>query len=294
MSDPNTPRAEGVDPAEQPADGFAVTDEQHATPSAPAAPAAPGVGEPAQSFSSAPVAPEPAPGQPAFSAGEGDQSWQQNQQPGAADAASGSAPAYGQGGAPGYGQPGQAQGGQAQGGQAQGGQAPHAQHGQHGQPQQGQPGQPQYGAAGQPQYGQPGQPQYGAPGQPQYGGASPMSPVDEKNAGMWGHLSGLSTIVTGGYGGWIGPLIVFLIYKDRSAFARQESKEALNFGILMTIAAVGLLVLGTILSIVGIGLILLALWWIPGLLQVIFSIIGAMRVNGGGSYRYPFNWRIVK
>jgi uncharacterized protein len=27
---------------------------------------------------------------------------------------------------------------------------------------------------------------------------------------------------------------------------------------------------------------------------VIFSIIGAMRVNGGGSYRYPFNWRLVK
>ena len=71
-----------------------------------------------------------------------------------------------------------------------------------------------------------------------------MSPVDEKNAGMWGHLSGLSTIVTGGFGGWIGPLIVYMIYKDRSAFARQESKEALNFGIFMTILAVGIMVVG--------------------------------------------------
>jgi uncharacterized Tic20 family protein len=111
---------------------------------------------------------------------------------------------------------------------------------------------------------------------------------------MWGHLSGLSTIVTGGWGGWIGPLIVFLIYKDRSAFAKQESKEALNFGIFMTILTIGLVVLGTILSVVGIGLIFLAFYWLPGLLQVIFSIIGAMRVNNGGSYRYPFNWRLVK
>ena len=121
-----------------------------------------------------------------------------------------------------------------------------------------------------------------------------MSPVDEKNAGMWGHISGLSTIVTGGFGGWIGPLIVYMIYKDRSAFAKQESKEALNFGIFMTILAVGLIVIGTLTSIIGIGFLLLSIYWVPALLQVIFSIIGAMRVNGGGSYRYPFNWRMVK
>ena len=301
MSDPNAPRGEQPDPSEQPVEGFAVTDEQHAAPSAPAAP---GVGEPAQSFSSPAVTPE-APGQPAFSAdGQG---WQHGQQhPGQP-----SAPQFGEqatGGASAAPRPGQdpsAPQGQPSYGQPQYGQPQYGQP-QYGQPQQGQPGQagqppygqPQYGA-GQPQYGQgqqygAGQPQYGAPGQPQYAAAAPMSPVDEKNAGMWGHLSGLSTIVTGGYGGWIGPLIVYMIYKDRSAFAKQESKEALNFGIFMTILTVGLLVVGTILSIVGIGFLLLALWWVPGLLQVIFSIMGGIRVNNGGSYRYPFNWRMVK
>ncbi|SDR68712.1 DUF4870 domain-containing protein [Agrococcus carbonis] len=311
MSDPNAPRPGEHDPAEQPVDGFSVTDEQHAAPSAPAAP---GVGEPAQSFSSpaAGAGPE-APGQPAFSEpadpGQGWQHGQQQPAPGSGDAvdpnaqaASGygqapgapqtpSAPQYGapqgQSSAPTYGA-GQDQHpyGQGQAGYGQG----QAGYGQGQQPYGAPGGQPQYGA----QYGAPGQPQYGAPGQPQYAAGAPMSPVDEKNAGMWGHLSGLSTIVTGGWGGWIGPLIVFLIYKDRSAFARQESKEALNFGIFMTILAIGLIVVGTILSIVGIGFILMALYWVPGLLQVIFSIIGAMRVNGGGSYRYPFNWRLVK
>lgn len=313
MSDPNAPRRDEHDPAaqhgdaEQPVEGFSVTDEQHAPPSAPAAPGTPGVGEPAQSFSSPAADPAPqAPGQPAFSEPGGDvsQEWQHGQQQGqpgqpapfdqgGQQAAGGygqapSAPQHGTPSAPQYGQPSAPQHGQPQGhAQSAPGQPPY------GQQPYGQPGQPQQGAPGQPPYGAPGQPQYGAPGQPQYAASSPMSPMDEKNAGMWGHLSGLSTIVTGGYGGWIGPLIVFLIYKDRSAFARQESKEALNFGIFMTILTIGLLILGTILSFVGIGFLLLALWWVPGLLQVIFSIIGAMRVNGGGSYRYPFNWRLV-
>ncbi|MEV7527586.1 DUF4870 domain-containing protein [Agrococcus sediminis] len=275
MSDPNAPRREGQhDPADQPAEGFSVTDEQHAAPSAPAAPGTPGVGQPAQSFT-APAA-DQAPGQPAFSGTPGDepavgQDWQHGQhQPEGSHLGQPSAPQA----PPAWGQPGQ------------GASAPQ-QPGGYGQPGYGQP---------QPGYGQPqqGQPQYGAPGQPQYATSAPMSPVDEKNAGMWGHLSGLSTIVTGGFGGWIGPLIVYMIYKDRSAFAKQESKEALNFGIFMTILAVGLIVIGTLTSIIGIGFLLLSIYWVPALLQVIFSIIGAMRVNGGGSYRYPFNWRMVK
>lgn len=262
MSDPNAPRREEHDDPAARDDGFSVTGEQHAAPSAPASP---GVGQPAQPFSShaSDAAPQ-APGQPAFSGG--DQGWQQ---PPSAPPAGAGAPPYG---APDYSAP--------QGGQ-----------GQHGYPgQQGQYAPPSQGGYAPPPQGG----QYGAPGQPQYAAAAPMSPVDEKNAGMWGHLSGLSTIVTGGFGGWVGPLIVFMIYKDRSAFAKQEAKEALNFGILMTIIAVGLLFVGTITSFIGIGFLLLGIYWVPGLLQVIFSIIGAVRVNNGGSYRYPFNWRLVK
>lgn len=313
MSDPNAPRPEERDPAsqprdpEQPVDGFAVMDEQHAAPSAPAAPGTPDVGEPARSFSSPAADPAPAiPGQPPLGqpvgdehAGDGGHGWQQGQQPEAAGyAGPGAAPLHGAlPGEQSYGQPGHSQYGEPQHGQ-QGAAQPQPEQTQYGQGQYGQSQYAQPGPAsyGQPQYGAPGQPQYGAPGQPQYSAAAPMSPVDEKNAGMWGHLSGLSTIVTGGFGGWIGPLIVFLIYKDRSAFARQESKEALNFGIFMTILAVGIWLLALVLGIVtfGIGSLIGLFYWIPGLLQVIFSIIGAIRVNNGGSYRYPFNWRLVK
>lgn len=284
MSDPNVPRRDDQhEPTDPSVEGFSVTDEQHAAPSAPAAPP---LGQPAEPFSAPAAGSAPgAPGQPAFSAGAADagRDWSQPQ-PGQPGSAPFNQPAGGQPGQPGFGQGGYGQPGYGQPGSGQPGP---------GQTGSGQPGGPQYGS---PQYGAPqyGSPQYGAPGQPQYAAGASMSPVDEKNAGMWGHLSGLSTIVTGGWGGWIGPLIVFLIYKDRSAFARQESKEALNFGIFMTILTIGLIVVGSILSIVGIGFLLLMIWWVPGLLQVIFSIIGGVRVNAGGSYRYPFNWRLVK
>ncbi|WAC65708.1 DUF4870 domain-containing protein [Agrococcus sp. SL85] len=270
MSDPNAPRREDQpDPAAQPGDGFSVTHEQHAAPSAPAAP---GVGQPAQPFTG--HSPDAAAGNPAFSAPPADgQGRQQPQQPSAPAAPPYGAP-QGEHGAPSHGVP------------------PHGAPPQYGAPQGHQPPQGAYPPAGG--YPPPQGGQYGAPGQPQYASAPPMSPVDEKNAGMWGHLSGLSTIVTGGFGGWIGPLIVFMIYKDRSAFAKQEAREALNFGIFSAILAIGILIVGTITSVIGIGFLLLGIYWVPALVQVIFSIIGAVRVNGGGSYRYPFNWRLVK
>lgn len=168
--------------------------------------------------------------------------------------------------------------------------------GQHVPPQQ-PPAAPPYGAPGQqvpPQ--QPyGAPQYGAPGQPQYGapGGAPMTPQDEKQWAMFGHLGGILWV----FGlGWLGPLIVFLMYKDRSPFVKQESKEALNFQLLMTIVGVGGSIVVGILTVITFGLasILYLIVAAAPVLGIIFGIVGGVRVNGGGSYRYPFNWRIIK
>jgi len=168
---------------------------------------------------------------------------------------------------------------------APGGQVPPQQ--PSGAPQPGQPGPGAYGA------GHPGPGQYGAPGQPQYAADAPMTPQDEKQWAMLGHLGGIAWIL---YLGWLGPLIVFLMYKDRSAFVRQESKEALNFQLFMTILTVGGTIVISILTAITFGIagLLYFLVGVPPLLGIIFAIIGAVRVNGGGSYRYPFNWRIIK
>jgi uncharacterized Tic20 family protein len=82
---------------------------------------------------------------------------------------------------------------------------------------------------------------------------------------------------------------------------RVEAKEALNWQITFLIVEVVLWILSGILGTVllftpvyGIALFisfLPFLWWV---VNAIFSILGGIKVNGGGSYRYPFSFRFIK
>jgi len=81
---------------------------------------------------------------------------------------------------------------------------------------------------------------------------------------------------------------MWLIGKDKSTFVDTEGKEALNFGILLVI---GYFASSILVAAFGLGLLTgFALW----IVSIIFGIQGAMKANKGESYRYPFNWRLVK
>lgn len=83
--------------------------------------------------------------------------------------------------------------------------------------------------------------------------------------------------------GFIVPLIIWLIKKDQSAFVAEESKEALNFQIVMLVViwVIGPFTCG-ILSTIG---------WI---VSVVLGIIGGMKARDGINYKYPFNLRLIK
>ena len=49
--------------------------------------------------------------------------------------------------------------------------------------------------------------------------------------------------------------------------------------------------MGSILSLVFIGVFISLAAWV---VSIIFSILGFMKVNAGGSYRYPFAIRLIK
>jgi len=86
----------------------------------------------------------------------------------------------------------------------------------------------------------------------------------------------------------VAPLVMWLIGKDKSTFVDTEGKEALNFGILLVI---GYFASSILVAAFGLGLLTgFALW----IVSIIFGIQGAMKANKGESYRYPFNWRLVK
>lgn len=166
--------------------------------------------------------------------------------------------------------------GQQQPGQQQGwGQGP-----AYGQQQPGQPayGQQPYGAPvpyGQPPYGQ--QPGYGQPGYAP--GVVPLRPDEEKT---WAILATFGSLVVG----FLAPLIVYLVYKDRSIFARDTARESLNFQITYTLA----MIVSLVLMIVLIGFVLFPLVLIA---YYVFVIIGGVKAAQGQPYRYPLILRLV-
>lgn len=104
---------------------------------------------------------------------------------------------------------------------------------------------------------------------------------DDRNVALITHLSGIIL-------GFIVPLIVWLMHKDRSdkAYLNGQAKEALNFQITILIGYV----ICWILAFILIGALLLPLLWIVNL---VFCILAAVAVSKGETYRYPFALRLI-
>ncbi len=123
-------------------------------------------------------------------------------------------------------------------------------------------------------------------------------PAGERQWAMFAHLSALlGAILTGALGGgwgcFIGPLVIWLIKKDTMPFVNDQGKEALNFNITVAIAAVVLFLI-TVMTL-GIGLIIaIPLGLIIGIGWLVFTIIAASKASDGVLYRYPFTLRLVK
>lgn len=103
---------------------------------------------------------------------------------------------------------------------------------------------------------------------------------------MAAHLSTLAGYLIIPLGNLIAPLVIWLVKKDTMPFVDDQAKEALNFQITLSIAAV----IGVVLTFVCVGWFVLAAIWIAGL---VFGIIAAVKSNEGVKYRYPATLRLI-
>lgn len=134
-----------------------------------------------------------------------------------------------------------------------------------------------YPPAGDPQ--QPVQPPASVP----VGAPTPMTDAEVRQWAGLAHLGGILS--------WLPPLIIWLVYKDRSAFVAAEAKKSLNFQLTLLIGWIAIFVidiafLGSFLS----GLVRLALW----VVAIVFCVQGYQAVNRGQAYKYPFSLELVK
>lgn len=111
----------------------------------------------------------------------------------------------------------------------------------------------------------------------------PRPPLTDAEAQQWAGLSHL----LGGILGFVAPLVIWLVYKDRSGYVSAESKRALNFQLVVTVGYV----VSYVLMIVLIGyLTWLALW----VLSIYFGYLNFQAVNQRRATTYPVDVQIIK
>ena len=112
-----------------------------------------------------------------------------------------------------------------------------------------------------------------------------MSASDERTWGMVAHLAPFAGALVGLP--FLGPLVVFLIYKDRSTFVRQNAAESLNFQLTLLIGYL----ISAVLVLVIVGFFTAA---IIAIASIVLQILAAVAANRGEVYRYPLTIRFVQ
>ncbi len=103
--------------------------------------------------------------------------------------------------------------------------------------------------------------------------------ADDKNIAVITHITGIFFSIFPG-------LIVWLLKKDESPYISEQAREALNFQISLLIAYF----ITGVLAFILIGFLLFPLIWLA---NAVFSIIAAVTVSKGESYRYPLSLRLI-
>lgn len=143
-----------------------------------------------------------------------------------------------------------------------------------------------------------------------YDEAEYVEPEERKIAALT-HLSAWLSL----FGGFIVPfsvlvpILVYFNYRDRSPFIAHQATRALKFQLFMTLGAVLLLVVGSVVWTIGavlaalsilavIGILILPIWILVGLVGLLIvslmpfampfiATIAAFSVYNGGDYWYP-------
>ncbi|GAA6524560.1 DUF4870 domain-containing protein [Intrasporangium sp. DVR] len=115
---------------------------------------------------------------------------------------------------------------------------------------------------------------------------------DERTWAVLGHISTIvAAVLSVGWLSFVGPLVVWALYKDRSAFVRQSAAGAFNFNVLIWAVTI----VGWIFFITLIGIpIAIILWIVAFAASVYCHVRGAVLASRGELYRYPWGITVLR
>nr|WP_238154540.1 MULTISPECIES: DUF4870 domain-containing protein [unclassified Ornithinimicrobium] len=140
----------------------------------------------------------------------------------------------------------------------------------------------------------PQQPPIPQPGDPRsYSAAPDPANGEERTMMLLAHLSApAAMLLSVGWLPFLGPLLVWLFYRERSAAVRTAAAGAFNFNLTMTIASV--LTWISVFVTLGIGLIwAVPIWIVLFIVQIVVHVRGALAASRGEVYNYPLQIRLL-
>ncbi|GEM_PF-2066112 len=143
-----------------------------------------------------------------------------------------------------------------------------------------------------PQSPYPGAPQQGGPYQQVGVGGAELIPTEDRSAAALAHFSTIiAMVLSAGSLSFIGPLLIWMLYKDRSGYVRRAAAGAFNFNVWLTIATIiaWLMVFSVVLS--PIGFVLMA---VTAILQIWCHVRAGLKALQGEDYRYRFQTGILR
>lgn len=119
--------------------------------------------------------------------------------------------------------------------------------------------------------------------------ATPATTSEERTWAVLGHLAAIvAAVISAGWLSFVGPLVIWAIYKDRSAFVRQAAAGSFNFNLAVWAAiVVGWVMFFTVILIP----VAIIVWGVAIVAALVFHVRAAMAANRGELYRYP--WAIT-
>jgi uncharacterized protein len=116
---------------------------------------------------------------------------------------------------------------------------------------------------------------------------------EERSMMLVAHLSApASMLLSVGWLPFLGPLLVWLFYRERSAAVRTAAAGAFNFNITMTIASV--LTWLSVIVTLGIGFLwAIPIWILLFIIQIWAHVRGALAASRGEVYDYPLQIRLL-